>query len=352
MEPSRGDILGGSHKRGSEWFAFIRTYAIFQHLLQGPASGEDLVAAVGAFAGAEAYPPKKSALKAAFKHDRERLRAYFEVEFAYDPVQRLYRMTATGKFGYLHLSKEGLRGLGLLSRDFSNGLGERSFIRALLDEIIPRLSPEDRQKLDRWPEALALDVRQSVDQGHIPVRVWHAAQRSLEVHRKLSFQALSPHHPEGLPVYYEVAPIQVRYHEGHWYLRAWTLLRRTAGSEENREAEYRRFRLNYILDDEYLRVWPDVAPKNFRSSPRFFVHYRLAQEIGRGEVSHHFTDTQVTHLADGSAEVRGATDDVWEAARLLLSYGEGCVVLGGDELYREMRRRVNGMIGAYGLETG
>src|SRR5450759_3188342 len=102
MEPSRGDILGGSHKRGSEWFAFIRTYAIFQHLLQGPASGEDLVAAVRACAGAEAYPPETIALKAAFKHDRERLRAYFEVEFAYDPVQRLYRMTATGKFGYFH----------------------------------------------------------------------------------------------------------------------------------------------------------------------------------------------------------------------------------------------------------
>jgi hypothetical protein len=78
------------------------------------------------------------------------------------------------------------------------------------------------------------------------------------------------------------------------------------------------------------------------------VHYLLKPEIGRGEISHHFIDTQIIHHDDGSAEVCGFTEDVWEAGRLLLSYGEGCVVLGGEDVLREVRRRVQGMAKNYG----
>jgi predicted DNA-binding transcriptional regulator YafY len=72
-------------------------------------------------------------------------------------------------------------------------------------------------------------------------------------------------------------------------------------------------------------------------------------EIGRGEISHHFAETHITRLPDGQAEVHGVSEDVWEAARLLLGYGEGCIVLGGEELLKEMRRRVEGMARNYGF---
>ena len=92
-----------------------------------------------------------------------------------------------------------------------------------------------------------------------------------------------------------------------------------------------------------------MLPALFRAPPRILVKYLLKPEIGRGAVSHHFAETEITPYEDGSAEVRGYTDDVWDAVRLLLSYGEGCIVLGGEEVLREVRRRVWGMAQNYGF---
>ena len=331
------------------WLALLRTLALLRRLQVGPASGAALIAAVQEMTAPDAYPPAPAARQAAFKHDRERLRGRMGVQFFHDPLTKKYVLTDAGPFGHLDLSAEGLRGLGVLGRDFGNGVGERACLRALLDELVARLSPEAKRRLESLPGTIALDVRQHADKGVISARVWDFVRRAAEAHRKLSFNHASPRYGAGQTVYYEVAPQKVQYQEGHWYLRAWRLLRRDAQGGEGREPVYLRFRLNYIVDDEHLRVWPTVFPKQYRTPPRFFVHYRLKPEIGRGEVSHHFAETQVTHLPDGSAEVKGLTEDVWEAARLLLGYGEGCIVLGGEELVEEMLRRVEGIARNYGF---
>jgi predicted DNA-binding transcriptional regulator YafY len=335
--------------RGSEWDVFLRALALLHRLLQGPATDEELIAFARETIDEEIYPESITASKAALKHAKSHLRTRLRVKFTGDRINHKYTLIDPGPFGTLSLNQESLRGLALLARDFGNGLGERAYIRALMDEIIGRLDPATQRLLEHQPETLSLAVKQFVDKGEIRPKVWETVQRSIEKQRKLSFRHLSPRYEDQQPIYFEVAPVRVSYQDGHWYLRAWSLLRRTISGEELRgEPAYIRFRLNYMLDDEYLRLSPTVIPKPFRTPPRIPVHYLLIPEIGRGEISYHFAETEIKYHEDGSAEVHGFTEDVWEAARLLLSYGEGCVVLGGDDVLHEVRRRVQGMAKNYG----
>ncbi len=336
--------------RGSEWDVFLRSITLLQRLLQGPATAEELIHFACDTLQKDIYPRTESAQRAAFKHDMAHLRNRLKAQIIFDKKStKKYSLINPGPFGMLSLSADSLRGLGLLSRDFGNGLGDRAYIRALMDEIIGRLDPATRHLLERQPETLSLGVKQFVDKGEILPKVWETVQRSIEKRRKLCFRHLSPRYEDQQPVYYEVAPVRLRYQDGHWYLRAWSLLRRESTGEELRgDPVYIRFRLNYILDDEFLCLSPKLIPTPFRTPPRFHVHYLLQPEIGRGEISHHFDETDIQHHEDGSAEVRGFTEDVWDAARLLLSYGEGCIVLGGEDILREVRRRVQGMAKNYG----
>ncbi|GAB4494523.1 MAG: hypothetical protein OHK0010_29380 [Anaerolineales bacterium] len=334
-----------SPTRGSDWTTFLRALALLKRLMQGPANRAELLEYVEATLPG-AYPQSESAREAAFKHDREHVRHRLQAEFRFQ--DGIYTLTNPGPFGTLALSENSLRGLGVLARDFGNGLGERVYIRALLDELLPQLPAETRRLLENQPEALQMGVRQFVDKGNIPPRVWETLQKAAETRRKLSFHYLSPRYKNQQPVYFEVSPLRLKYQEGHWYLRAW-MLKREPQEFPGGEPEYIRFRVTYILEDDALKLWPTVFPERFRTPPRYLVHYELAPEIGRGEISHHFAETQITRRADGSAEVRGFTDDIWEAGRLLLAYGEGCLVLGGQELRRELERRVEGMAKNYGF---
>lgn len=336
-----------SPTRGSDWITFLRALALLKRLMQAPASAEALINYVEATLPG-AYPSGNSAREAAFKHDREHLRHRLQAEFIFQ--NGVYFLADPGPFGALDLGENSLRGLGVLARDFGNGLGERVYIRSLLDELLARLPAETRRLLENQPEALVMGVRQFVDQGHLPPRVWETVRKAVETRRKLSFHYLSPRYKNQKPVYFEVSPLHLKYQEGHWYLRAW-MLKREPQEFPGGEPEYLRFRVTYIQEDEALKVWPTVFPERFRTPPRYLVHYELAPEIGRGEISHHFAEMEISRRADGSAEARGFTDDVWEAGRLLLSYGEGCLALGGQELRREMERRVAGMAKNYGFYT-
>ncbi|MEI7849523.1 MAG: WYL domain-containing protein [Chloroflexota bacterium] len=331
----------------SEWTPFLRALSLLKRLQQSPAPAGTLMDYVeSSIPGA--YPPEPRARLAAFKHDREHLRNRLDVCFQYDARTQLYSLTNPGPFGMLELDEESLRGLGVLGRDFGNGLGERVYIRALLNNLKRRLTPETQRLLDRHPESLVMGLRQFVDKGHVASRVWETVQKAVDARRKLSFNHLSPRYMDGLPTYFEIAPVQMIYQDGLWYLRGWVLerqqLRPNLGS-----SDYLKFRLTYIQDDEELKLWPTVYPARYRTPPRFNIHYLLMPEIGRGEISHHFAETHITRLPDGQAEVHGVSEDVWEAARLLLGYGEGCIVLGGEELLKEMRRRVEGMARNYGF---
>jgi predicted DNA-binding transcriptional regulator YafY len=174
-------------------------------------------------------------------------------------------------------------------------------------------------------------------------------QRAVKARRKLAFNYISPEHPDGQPRYHVVAPHRLRWRQGHLYLYAYDLLARGPGGEEWLDGGARRFRLSRILEDGHLAVLAEVLPPTQRRPPRYRVRYRLLGPLSRGSISRHFLDMAVTRLPDGSAEVNGFTEDVFEAARTLLGYGENCIVLGGEEVLARVERALRGMARNYGL---
>lgn len=332
--------------RGSEWVSFLRALAILKRLMDGPATNGQLIQSVLETVGAEAYPSASSARQAAFKHDRTNLRNRLGVDHIWDPRTQHYVLNDAGPYGRVRLSPPMLRALSILSRQYENAVGELAGVRDLVQQIIGWLPPDMRLQIESAGEELTLDFEQDVDRSVISPRVGKTIQRALRQHCKLTFNYLSPRHADRKPVFHELAPYQLRFQDGHWYLRGYSLNPGAQG-----EASYLRFRLSYILDDERLGVSPTKVETRHRQPPRFPVHYWLAPEIGRGEISHRFAEMQITRKEDGSAEVRAVTDDVWDAARTLLAYGDKCVVLGGVDLLQEMRKIVAGMAKNYNFYT-
>jgi predicted DNA-binding transcriptional regulator YafY len=332
--------------RGSEWLTFQRCLAIFQRLQIGPTTGEELTEAVLAACDLSAYPEGKDARQTAFKRDRAKLRNQFKVDFAYDHVTHLYMLQSPGLFGYLELSAESVQGLRLLSRTFDSDVAARANIQSLIDEIIARLDPQVRRKLDEPSAPIELDIQTGIDQSKITPNIWSAVDKAVRQHRQLTFNYASPRHDQRSTVNHQVAPYRLRFQRGHWYLYAYDLIWRNAVGQEERNAGHMRFRLSYIVDDQALSVLDTLSPR-LSQPPRHLVYYRLLPPLGRGEISSHFEDMTIERKADGSAEVRGYTTDEWEAARILLGYGELCVVSGGTEVLQLVLQSVHGMAKNY-----
>jgi len=329
--------------RGSEWISFLRVLAILKRLMEGPATNEQLIESVLETVRTDAYPSAPSARQHAFKHDRANLKKRLGVDFVFDNGTQLYVLNDAGPYGRVSLSSSMLRALSILSRQYENASGDLAGVRDLVQQIVGWLPPETRLQIESAGEELSLDFEQDVDRSVIPERVGEIVRRALDQHRKLTFNYLSPRYADRKPVFHKLAPYQIRFQDGHWYLRGYSLNASAQG-----ESLFLRFRLSYILDDERLRVSPTKVETRHRQPPRFPVHYWLAAEIGRGEISHRFAEMQIIRNEDGSAEIRAVTDDVWDAARTLLAYGENCIVYGGSDLLREIRKRVEGMAKNYG----
>lgn len=334
-------------KRGSEWISFLRALAILKRLREGPATNEQLIQAVLQTVGRDAYPYAPQARQAAFKHDRTHLKNRLKVHYHFSTDLQTYQLDDAGPYGYISLSEEMLRAIALLSRQYDNAFGEMAGMRELVQQIVQWLSPEARREIDGMVDHITLDFEQDVDRSVIPQKVWDKVEKALQHHRKLVFSYLSPRYADRQVVLQEIAPSQLRFQDGHWYLQGYDL----RNSPTDRETAYRRFRMSYILDDERLRVSPTKIEMNHRVPPRFQVHYLLFPEIGRGEISHRFPETKITRNPDGSAEVHAITDNVWEAARKLLAYGDGCVVLGGVALRQEMEKWVRGVAKNYSIRN-
>jgi len=301
-----------------------------------------LIQSVLEHVGADAYPSASQSRQAAFKHDRENLKHRLQVGFIFDSVKQSYSLEDAGPYGGISLSPKMLRALSILSRQYENVAEDLLGVRDLVQMIVGWLPLKTRMQIELENEYLAMDFEHGVDQSKISSRVGEIIQRAVNQHRKLTFNYLSPRRADRQSVFHEIAPYQIRFQGGHWYLRGYSL-----NPSAWDETTFLRFRISYIVDDEQLKVLPTKVETHHRKPPRFRVHYWLAPEIGRGEISHRFEEIQITRNADGSAEVQAVTDDVWDAARTLLTYGESCIVLGGNDLLQETRKRVKQMAKNY-----
>jgi len=334
--------------RGSEWLSVRRSLAILHRLIRGPASSAELIAAVQQTVGPEAYPESASAARAAFKHDRDNLRHQLGADWRYDHSSGEYSLIDPGPFGWLELSPRGAGALRLLAQTFMGELGDLASVQELLDDLIGRLSPRDRLALESGSDPVELDFLQNIDAAPPRPRVQELVPRAVQSRRKLAFNYLSPQTSDELPRYHVVAPQRLRFRRGHWYLYAYCLTIREPDGTLLRDGTHRRFRLGRVQDDEHLAIFPGKAPP-VPPAPRFLVRYRLLGPLSRSPVSRHFEAMQVSPQPDGSLLVEGYTHDDWEAAQLLLSYGENCLVLGGVEVLERVTAAVRGMAKNYGI---
>ncbi|MBO9369202.1 MAG: WYL domain-containing protein [Chloroflexi bacterium] len=319
-------------KRESEWVILRRCLAILQRLRQGPADREELMRAVETLAP-EAYPVSLSARREAFKRDKQKLREALQVEIKY--AHGKYELVDAGPFFSFALSDQSLKAMMTLALTFDES-SDRANIRTFLEEISIFLNPKQRISLKNPKSIVNYNILQGIDPNHIPPHVWETVTRALETRRELEFNYLSPRY-EDKPKRFRIAPLQIVYQGGHFYLFGYVL------HSETMEEDYRRFRIGYIQDDEYLKVLPAIIKRPFRQPPRYEVRYRLLPPLSRGAISQHFEEMKVVYLEDGSVEIQAVTADLFEAERILLSYGQYCIVLGGQELRNRIRRAIEGM---------
>lgn len=220
-------------------------------------------------------------------------------------------------------------------------------MKPLLDHLVSLLPDERRRTLARLAQVMRVEMPE-LDEGDIPARVWQKVEQATRQHRQLAFNYYSPQKADRLPRYWVVAPVELRFRRGHWYLRCWSIFWHSHLGEGH-DSTFRTFRLQYIADDERLEVLPSKIAPAQRRLPRYLVHYLLKPPVGRGDISQCFEEMTVERQPDGSAVIKGFCDDAWNAVRTLLGYGENCLVLGGDEVLRLMRRRVRGMAENYGF---
>ncbi len=319
-------------KRESEWMVLQRCLAILQRLRKGVADKGELIQAVEKISP-NSYPASPTARREAFKRDLHKLREYLKVQIKYK--QGKYELVSAGPFFSLTLSPESLKAMMTLALTFDES-SDRANIREFLQEISDFLVEEQRISLKKPTSIIKYNILQRIDPNHIPERVWKAVNKAIEKQRELEFNYLSPRYQDG-PRRFRIAPLRIDYQGGHFYLFGYVL------SSKMVMDEYRRFRLGYIQDDEYLKVLPTMIKRSFRQPPRYEVHYRLLPPLSRGNISQHFAEMQITPLEDGSVEIRAVTDDLFNAERILLSYGQYCIVLGGQELQRRIHQAIEGM---------
>ncbi len=197
-------------------------------------------------------------------------------------------------------------------------------IQALLSFFVERLPREQQKQLARHRYPFSIDLHETTDyhtaDAHNIQRIELAIERSQQL--KFAYRSLR----EGKEHVHVIEPQPLVFERGHVYLSGWS-------------PEYGktlRFRLDYILPGS-ADVLPTRIAKSRPSPISYVLRYELSPIIARNGVSRHFADQQVESRLDGSAMVTARITDLFDTRRILLSYGENCIVLEPPALVEQMR---------------
>ena len=325
--------------RTSTWLKVQRCLVILRRLQQGPASRDELIRSVAAVVGESAYG---SAPEKALGRDIQQLRETFDL--AIQPRKGRYHLVEVGALSLLSLSDEMLRAVAFLYGTFQPGAPGADDVRDLLDMLVSYLPEERRVVLRRMRAVPQLDL-QPVDEGRIDEGTWQAVERAVVKGRQLAFDYRSPRRQA--PTHHVVAPYELDFEDGHFYLEA-DCLRWEGPDGETRQGARISYRVDRIVPGS-AHLLPDKLPPG-RPRPRTYtLRYELSPAIARGGVSRRFPETEVTMRDDGWAEVTAQITSPFMAAKTLLRYGENCRVLGPPEVVRLVEEAVRGMAEMYGV---
>jgi predicted DNA-binding transcriptional regulator YafY len=241
---------------------------------------------------------------------------------------------ANSPFG-LALDDAQLAALDLLRRTFANQTFPRvAEIRALLDSLVARLPAEQARALDRLPPRLAIHLPEIRSDPAPHPHTLQAIEAALKAHRQLEFAYQSPKNIETVRHCITIESFVAK--DSHVYLYGW----------ETGSSELKQFRCERIVP--YTARSAASAQRGIHYP--YQIAYRAAPELARGGVSPRFDNMQIEPQPDGGALVRADTANLWEAHKILLSYGQLVYVLSPPALVALMRQAVSEMARLYGVD--
>jgi len=334
-------------QRESDWLVVRRCLAIMRRALRGPATWQELLQAVVAQEGADAYGSgAASTQRRRLEKDLERIRSHLGLDLRFDRDLGGY-VVGDVAIPLLDLPDDDLGTIAWLAQTFTPDSPQHREVQGLLQRLEKALARERREEIERRHTALVLDLGRR-DHDDIPTAVWNGLTRALVARRRIEFTYRSPQQDDQTPRRHVVDPYE-RYFDtarGHYYLRGWCYY--SEGPRGVRpQNRYFDYRLGRIAD---LQLRPEKLPPFPPPAPQYAVEYELSPRVARFGVSRQrgIEVTGVEMRPDGSALVHGHTHDPFLAVQALLHYGPNCRVLGGPEVLERMRSTVREMGEMYG----
>ena len=257
-----------------------------------------------------------------FRNDIQALRK-LSCDIRYDHLSRCY-IWHNSPFG-LSLTQEQLTTFALLLNTFNETMMlHADEIKALLSYFVDQLPQEQQKQLANRRFPFSIDLHETTDYQNADEHNIQQIERAIERSQQLKFTYRSL--KEGKEHIHVIEPQPLVFERGHVYLNGWS-------PDYGKQL---RFRLDYILPGS-ADVLPTRIVQNRPSPVSYVLRYQLSPVIARNGVSQHFDDQHVESHADGSATVTARITDLFDARRILLSYGENCTVFEPPKLVKQMR---------------
>ncbi len=298
---------------------------------ESEATRDELIARVRQALGTSAYG---KAPEDSLRHDLGVL-ALLGFEVSVIPGHR-YRLTRIEPRLPLPVTRAHVETLAAVRRAFSKTLYGDT-IEDLIRRLRPFIDPNLRPLLDREP-LLKLNTPLIDDLAPHQVTL-DKLRRAQRQRQRFAFLYRSPAQPAAKPVRHTIEPDSIEEREGHVYFEGYS----TAAEQ------VLQFRLDRV-EPGSAEVLPTTFPRG-RKRRAIPIRYRLSPTIARFGASHRFDKHEETVLPDGWVEVSAETRDLFWASKILLKYGENCVVVEPPELVVEMKRVVGEMARNYELQT-
>ena len=267
-----------------------------------------------------------------FRHDLAALRQMgCQIEFERNSKSYTWHNSPFG----LNLSTAQLSTFALLCDTFEEAtILHADEIQNLLTYFVGLLSNDQQKELTNLRRPFSIDLHETTDYRNADAATIARIEMAIQRRQQLEFSHRTSR--DGQERRHVIEPRPLVFERGHVYLYGWSI-------DWNKEL---RFRLDYIIPGSAEVLHTSIAPNRpTRASKQ--LRYRLNAVIARNSVSLHFPGQAVeTHL-DGSATVTAQVTDLFEARRVLLSYGKNCTVLEPPELVAEMRDHVNELYRIY-----
>lgn len=330
----------------SKWHVLQRCLAILQRLQQGSVDRVGLMQAVRELVIDPYGEGTADAQRKRFERDIENLRDQLLVKIDCPPPDYKYCLVDPGPLAGIGLSSESLYGLAFLLNTFSSDNGANDIVQPLLDGILRILPTHQQRELAKFNSTLELSL-QRLDTGNIAPLVWDKVRTAVQKHQLLRFKYIARRHEERLPRTHTVEPYVFRFFRGHYELKAYCRHWVNPYGQERSNVGWFRYRLDHFQADG-IEILPDKLPVGQREQRLISIRYSLSPSLARGGISRYFEDMHIGKAdSNGWVEVSGRTDDLFEAERIFLAYGEHCVVLSPSELVRKMKKSVEAMAKSY-----